>query len=81
MSRDYKNQIEVQFSAYPVSDKDSLDMVAIRKKFEELAWMLEELVPDGLEKSKAITGLNEPMFWAVAGIARATAYEALDRKE
>ncbi len=61
MIRDYSKQIEVQFTAHSVSDKDTLDMAAIRKKFEELAWMLEELVPDGLEKSKAITGLNEPM--------------------
>lgn len=75
MTRDYKKQIEVQFRSYSVSDKDTLNMVAIRKKFEELAWMLDELVPNGLEKSKAITGLNEPMFWAVAGIARGKAYE------
>jgi hypothetical protein len=77
--RDYEKQIEIQFTTHSLSVNDDLDCIALREKFGELGRMIDKLVPDSLEKSKAITGLNVPMFWAVAGIARKTAYEVLDK--
>lgn len=39
----------------------------------ELAAKVDELVPDGREKSLAITNLEQVVFWANAGIARSGA--------
>lgn len=43
---------------------------AIREKAKELAYLLDELVPDSREKSLAMTKLEESVMWANAGIAR-----------
>lgn len=43
---------------------------SVRHHCELLANIIDELVPDGREKSTAITKLEEAMFWANAGIAR-----------
>lgn len=42
----------------------------VRDQFEELAHLINAKVPDGREKSLAITKLEEAMFWSNAGIAR-----------
>lgn len=42
----------------------------IRAGCRALADGLDELVPDGREKSLAITSLEEVMMWAIAGVAR-----------
>lgn len=41
----------------------------LREKAKELAYLIEELVPDGREKSSAITRLEESIMWANKGIA------------
>ena len=38
--------------------------------FEALAALVEEICPDGREKSLAITNLEQAKFWASAGVAR-----------
>ena len=43
---------------------------AIREKAKELAYLIDELVPDSREKSLAMTKLEECSMWANAGIAR-----------
>lgn len=43
---------------------------AVRNLCLDLAEALNELVPEGREKSLAITHLEEVMMWANAGIAR-----------
>lgn len=43
---------------------------AILDKVKELAIVLNAWVPDGREKSLAITKLEEAVMWANAGIAR-----------
>lgn len=42
----------------------------IRSIAKELALYINEMVPEGREKSIAITKLEEATFWANAGIAR-----------
>lgn len=42
----------------------------MRKKARELANTINDLVPEGREKSLAVTKLEELLFWANAGIAR-----------
>ena len=43
---------------------------AIRELAKELAYLIDELVPDSREKSLAQTKLEESVMWANAGIAR-----------
>jgi hypothetical protein len=43
---------------------------AIRQKAKELAYLIEETVPNSREKSLAMTNLEQVGFWANAGIAR-----------
>lgn len=42
----------------------------IRESCKKLAHTLNDLLPEGREKSLAITHLEEVMFWANAAIAR-----------
>lgn len=42
----------------------------VRGECKGLAYTLNELLPEGREKSLAITKLEEVMFWANAAIAR-----------
>lgn len=43
---------------------------AIREKCKELAYLIEEHVPESRERSLAFTKLEECCMWANAGIAR-----------
>lgn len=43
---------------------------ALRSKAKELAYVIETMVPDGREKSLAMTKLEEASMWANAGVAR-----------
>lgn len=43
---------------------------SVRHACESLAHQLNEQLPDGREKSTAITKLEEVMFWGNAGLAR-----------
>lgn len=43
---------------------------AVREKAKELAYLIDELVPDSREKSLAQTNLEQAVMWANAGIAR-----------
>lgn len=43
----------------------------VRDRCGDLAQQLDEVIPAGREKALALTKLEEVMFWANAGIARA----------
>lgn len=45
-------------------------MALIRGKCFELAELIEQVVPEGREKSLALAKTEEAMFWANAGISR-----------
>lgn len=63
-------RIENNFTYHTHKDGQPAMYQAIREKAKELAYLIEELVPDSREKSLAITKLEECSMWANAGIAR-----------
>jgi len=64
------HQIENAFVYHPPKDGQAAKYADIRKMAKELAYMIDELVPDSREKSLAMTKLEECVMWANAGIAR-----------
>lgn len=65
-----KKQIENNFSYHSPKEGQPQKYEQIRKTAKELAYMLEESVPNSREKSLAMTNLEQAVFWANAGIAR-----------
>ncbi len=63
-------QIEKCFTYHPPKDGQPEKYVALRNRAKELAYLINELVPNSREKSCAMTKLEEAIFWANAGIAR-----------
>ena len=62
-----------RFGFHPATDETGPKHAGVRGECQNLAFALNALVPDGREKSLAITALEECMMWANAGIARALA--------
>ena len=63
-------KIENAFAYHAPRDGQPEKYQAIREKGKELAYLIDELVPDSREKSLAMTKLEECSMWANAGIAR-----------
>ena len=63
-------QIENNFKYHTPKEGQPEKYTSIREKSKELAYLIEELVPNSREKSLAITKLEEVSMWANAGIAR-----------
>lgn len=63
-------KIENTFTYHAPKDDQPAKYQAIREKAKELAYLIDELVPDSREKSLAMTKLEECSMWANAGIAR-----------
>lgn len=47
-----------------------MDFFLLRNLGKDLASLINDVVPDGREKSLAITKIEEAIMWANAGIAR-----------
>lgn len=63
--------IENRFAFHPASDEEKRDAhTSVRQNCRALADFLNEKLPDGREKSLAITHLEEVMFWGNAALAR-----------
>lgn len=63
--------INSRFRYYPAKDEETKRYhETIRESCTELAHYVNGTVPDGREKSLAITKIEEAMMWANAGIAR-----------
>lgn len=65
-----KQQIENNFSYHSPKDGQPEKYTTLREKAKELAYLIEELAPNGREKSLAMTKLEESVMWANASIAR-----------
>jgi hypothetical protein len=64
--------IEHRFAFHAASRQEKADEhTSARQGCRQLADKLNELLPEGREKSLAITHLETVMFWANAAIARA----------
>lgn len=64
------NDLEKRFTYHKPTPEKAEKFPVIRNKAKELAYLLEEFVPNCREKSLAITKLEEVVMWANAGISR-----------
>lgn len=63
--------IDNRFAFHPATTEDKKNAHAeVRDNCCQLAHYINDSVPDGREKSLAITGLEEVMFWGNAALAR-----------
>ncbi len=63
-------KIENAFTYHAPKEGQPAKYQEIRDKAKELAYIIDETVPESREKSLAITKLEESVMWANAGIAR-----------
>lgn len=63
-------QIENNFSYHSPKFGQPQLYEQIRDSAKELAYLINNVVPDSREKSLAMTKLEETVMWANAGIAR-----------
>lgn len=63
-------EIEKRFTYHAPKEGQAEMYEEIRAKGKELAYLIEELCPQGREKSLATTKLEESVMWANASIAR-----------
>lgn len=70
MSGSNQDRIENDFTYHPPKDGQPALYQSIRDTAREFAHLIDTLVPDGREKSIALTKLEEVVFWSNAGIAR-----------
>jgi hypothetical protein len=59
-----------RFSYHKPSDEKAVTHADIRGKALDFALWLDTVLPDGRDKSCAITKLEEVMYWANASVAR-----------
>lgn len=65
-----KDQIENAFTYHPPKGDQPERYTKIRNVAKELAFLIDECVPDSREKSVAMTNLEQVVMWANAGISR-----------
>lgn len=65
--------IENRFAFHAATTEEKRDAhTSVRQQCRQVADFLNEKLPDGREKSLAITHLEEAMFWGNAALARAS---------
>lgn len=63
--------IENRFAFHPVTTEEKRDAhTSVRQQCKALADFLNEKLPEGREKSLALTHLEEVMMWGNAALAR-----------
>lgn len=62
--------IENNFRYHAPKEGQPAKYESLRAKAKELAYLIDELVPNSREQSLAMTNLEQAVFWANAGIAR-----------
>jgi hypothetical protein len=66
------DRIENNFTYHPPTPEQAPKYQRLRATAKELARLVVELVPEGRERSLALTHLEEMVMFANAGIARAS---------
>ena len=61
--------IEKKFTYHPPKSGQQEKYVAIREKAKELAYLIEDMCPDSVEKWEASRSLQSTVFWANASIS------------
>ena len=64
------DRIESDFTYHPPTADQGERYVKMRTTAKQLAHIIVELVPEGRERSLALTKLEETVMWSNAGIAR-----------
>jgi hypothetical protein len=59
-----------RFETHEPSETGVQGIKTLRQEFILIAKAVDEIVPDGREKSLALTNLEQALFWANAGVAR-----------
>lgn len=62
--------IESKFTYHKLKEDNAYKLVVIREDAKRFANIINELVPESMEKRLAITKLEEVVMWANTGIAR-----------
>lgn len=70
MAFGYNEDLENRFTYHAPDGFQASLYPMIRNKAKELAYLIDECVPSGREKSLALTKLEEVVMWANAGISR-----------
>ena len=65
-----QDEIENRFTTHKVDAETALSMTHIRAQFKGLALAINLALPDGREKSLALTDLEQALSWTNAGLAR-----------
>ena len=65
-----EENIERNFTYHAPKPGQPATYTLLRNTAKELALLINDMVPEGREKSLAFTKLEEAVFWANAGIAR-----------
>jgi len=63
--------LENNFTYHPPKTRDAEGYKSLRNQAKLLAYRFKDLVPEGRERDLATAKLEEAIFWAFAGIARA----------
>lgn len=63
-------QIENNFMYHAPKNGQAEKYDQLRSKAKELAYLIDELCPNGREKALATTKLEESIMWANASVAR-----------
>ena len=64
------DRIEGDFTYHPPNADQGERYVKMRSTAKQLAHVIVDLVPEGRERSLALTKLEEVVMWSNAGIAR-----------
>lgn len=65
-----RDEISRRFRHYAPTEERAAQHVDVRSALAEAAGHLADTLPEGREKSTAITKIEEAMFWANAALAR-----------
>lgn len=66
-----KNDLDNRFAFHAAPDEEKRnEHTSVREACRRAAAEIDEIAPDGREKSLAMTKLEEAMFWGNAAVAR-----------